>query len=370
MRSWVGPTKVRAALGDLAAAELVVEDAAADPVRAPPARPPSGPCARARARRSARRSRRRRRHVGAAVPAARAWRSRRPLASAGPARRRRRRRRRRPMRPAVTRVLVSIDRARRSPTVVSARVHGSEPGSRLHGVTLRPMLDVQADAESAVAAAAPAARRGGARARARPGNVSARDGDRGRDHPDRRRARRARAPSRSTVVGPRRRASSAATLAPTSELDLHLGVYRRYGAGAVVHTHAPMATALSCVLDELPCVHYQMLAARRHGPGRALRDLRHARARRVGARGARGPHRRADGEPRRDHLRAPTCEAAVELSLLLEWACTVYWRAAAIGTPRVARRAEQQDAVIAAAVERGYGADAGRRARRRDERAR
>ena len=46
---------------------------------------------------------------------------------------------------------------------------------------------------------------------------------------------------------------------PTSELELHLGVYRRYGAGAVVHTHATMATALSCVLDELPVVHYQML---------------------------------------------------------------------------------------------------------------
>src|SRR3954453_13853779 len=51
----------------------------------------------------------------------------------------------------------------------------------------------------------------------------------------------------------------AGTLAPTSEVDLHLDVYRRYDAGAVVHTHAPMATALSCVLDELPCVHYQML---------------------------------------------------------------------------------------------------------------
>src|SRR5919202_1033310 len=48
-------------------------------------------------------------------------------------------------------------------------------------------------------------------------------------------------------------------LAPTSELGLHLGVYRRYDAGAVVHTHSPMATALACVLDELPCVHYQML---------------------------------------------------------------------------------------------------------------
>ena len=47
---------------------------------------------------------------------------------------------------------------------------------------------------------------------------------------------------------------------PTSELELHLGVYRRYEAGAVVHTHAPIATALACVLDELPVVHYQMLA--------------------------------------------------------------------------------------------------------------
>jgi L-fuculose-phosphate aldolase len=48
--------------------------------------------------------------------------------------------------------------------------------------------------------------------------------------------------------------------APTSELDLHLGVYRRYGAGAVVHMHAPFATALACVIDELPAVHYQLLA--------------------------------------------------------------------------------------------------------------
>src|ERR1700761_5425389 len=31
-------------------------------------------------------------------------------------------------------------------------------------------------------------------------------------------------------------------LAPTSELQLHLGVYRRFGAGAVVHAHSPVAT--------------------------------------------------------------------------------------------------------------------------------
>src|SRR5215475_9220693 len=49
-------------------------------------------------------------------------------------------------------------------------------------------------------------------------------------------------------------------LVPTSELGLHLGVYRRYDAGAVVHTHAPFATSVACVVDELPVVHYQMLA--------------------------------------------------------------------------------------------------------------
>lgn len=48
-------------------------------------------------------------------------------------------------------------------------------------------------------------------------------------------------------------------LVPTSELELHLGVYARFDAGAVVHTHAVESTALSLVVDEIPCVHYQQL---------------------------------------------------------------------------------------------------------------
>src|SRR4051794_30453514 len=58
-------------------------------------------------------------------------------------------------------------------------------------------------------------------------------------------------------------------LEPTSEIELHLGVFRNFDAGAVVHPHAPMATALSCVLEELPCVHYQMLLL--GGPVRVAR---------------------------------------------------------------------------------------------------
>ena len=51
----------------------------------------------------------------------------------------------------------------------------------------------------------------------------------------------------------------AGDLAPTSEVELHLDALRERG-GAVVHTHSPAATALSLVVDELPCVHYQQLA--------------------------------------------------------------------------------------------------------------
>ena len=55
-------------------------------------------------------------------------------------------------------------------------------------------------------------------------------------------------------------------LQPSSEINLHLGMYRRYRAGAVVHTHAPMSTAVSCVVQTLPCVHYLMVDLGGHVP--------------------------------------------------------------------------------------------------------
>jgi L-fuculose-phosphate aldolase len=143
------------------------------------------------------------------------------------------------------------------------------------------------------------------------------------------------------------------TLEPTSELDLHLGIYGRYGAGAVVHTHAPMATALSCVLDELPCIHYQLLAL-----GGSIRVAPYATF---------GTPELAESvlaalEGRSAALmanhgaltHAPTLDKAVEHALLLEWACGVYQRAAALGTPRVLDE-QRQLAVIEAAIARDYG---------------
>ncbi|WP_447041908.1 class II aldolase/adducin family protein [Streptomyces sp. DSM 118878] len=45
-------------------------------------------------------------------------------------------------------------------------------------------------------------------------------------------------------------------LEPTSELPMHLAVYRSTDARAVVHTHAVHATAVSLLVPELPPVHY------------------------------------------------------------------------------------------------------------------
>ncbi|MEU5598978.1 class II aldolase/adducin family protein [Streptomyces sp. NPDC020298] len=50
------------------------------------------------------------------------------------------------------------------------------------------------------------------------------------------------------------------TLVPTSELPMHLAVYRTTGAAAVVHTHAVHATAVSTLVTELPAVHYMTCA--------------------------------------------------------------------------------------------------------------
>ncbi|MFF1689930.1 class II aldolase/adducin family protein [Streptomyces sp. NPDC058254] len=56
------------------------------------------------------------------------------------------------------------------------------------------------------------------------------------------------------------------TLTPTSELPMHLAVYRATSARAIVHTHAVHATAVSTLVPELPLIHY--MAAALGGPVR------------------------------------------------------------------------------------------------------
>ena len=143
-------------------------------------------------------------------------------------------------------------------------------------------------------------------------------------------------------------------LPPSSELQLHLGVYRRFGAGAIAHTHSPAATALSCVLPEVPVIHYEMLLL-----GGAIRVARYATF---------GSPELAQAamealEGRTAALMANhgaiahggDAEVAFERARLLEWLCTLYLRAASVGTPRVLTD-EEQLAVVSAGSHRGYGA--------------
>lgn len=142
-------------------------------------------------------------------------------------------------------------------------------------------------------------------------------------------------------------------LAPTSEVDLHLGVYARYGAGAVVHTHAPVATALSTVLEELPLVHYEMLllgGAVRVAPYRTFGTAALAEAALEALDGRTAAILANHGTV----AHGADVAGAVRATELLEWASTLYWRAAQLGAPRTLGD-DDVAAVVAAVSERGYG---------------
>ncbi|WP_405492235.1 class II aldolase/adducin family protein [Nocardia sp. NBC_00511] len=141
--------------------------------------------------------------------------------------------------------------------------------------------------------------------------------------------------------------------APTSELGLHLDIYRTYPAQAVVHTHAPKSTAVACALDELPVIHYQQLVlggTTRVTPFFPFGTTELADAVREALRGKQSALLANHG--------AVTLGAnlgqAVDNALLLEWACALYLDASRLGTPRVLTE-QQQTAVLEVALRTGYG---------------
>lgn len=146
------------------------------------------------------------------------------------------------------------------------------------------------------------------------------------------------------------------TLLPTSELDLHLGVYAATDAAAVVHTHAPYSTAVACVLDELPVLHYQQLLL-----GGAIRVAPYA----TFGTPELAAHVREALTDRQAALMANhgsvaiggSLEKAVENALLLEWLATLHHRASALGRPRVLTDDQQAD-VVTQALQRNYGTTA------------
>jgi len=143
------------------------------------------------------------------------------------------------------------------------------------------------------------------------------------------------------------------SLVSTSELDLHLGVYAATDAAAVVHTHAPYSTAVACVLDELPVLHYQQLLLGGTvpvAPYATFGTPELARAVVTSLAGRQAVLMANHGSV----AVGSTLDKAVEHALLLEWLATLHHRASALGTPRVLTDAEQAD-VITQALNRNYG---------------
>jgi len=142
-------------------------------------------------------------------------------------------------------------------------------------------------------------------------------------------------------------------LAPTSEVPLHTGIYLATNALAITHAHAMASTALACCHDELPPLHYSCLSL-----GGVIRTAAYATF---------GSQELADNviEALKGRQAAlmqnhgsvaygATMKQAVENLELLEWLSELYWRASSMGTPHVLTD-KDFEAIITAAIERGYG---------------
>jgi L-fuculose-phosphate aldolase len=124
-----------------------------------------------------------------------------------------------------------------------------------------------------------------------------------------------------------------APLPPTSEIAMHLAVYGRTSALAVVHTHSPAATAVSTLVDELPSIHY--LVAMFGGPVRVAPYATYGTAEL-----ADNMVQALDGRTGcllGNHgtiTVGATMPEAYSKALYLEWLCDVWLRAQAAGRPR------------------------------------
>jgi L-fuculose-phosphate aldolase len=147
-------------------------------------------------------------------------------------------------------------------------------------------------------------------------------------------------------------------LAPTSEVPMHLSVYKATQTGAIAHTHAVGSTAVGLVADEIPLIHYTML-----GLGGSIRVAPYAC---YGTEELAGHVVKAleykYAALMRNHgsiAHGKNLDKAVEHLELAEWSADLYRQAlllsAVTGTPpRVLTQQEQED-VINVALSSGYG---------------
>ncbi len=145
----------------------------------------------------------------------------------------------------------------------------------------------------------------------------------------------------------------AGDLAPTSELPLHLAIYRATDATAIAHAHSPSSIAVGATHDVLPPVHYATVSL-----GGVVRVAEYAT---FGT-----PELAAnvlaalDGRSAalmRNHgsvAHGASVEEACARLETVEWLAEVYRRAATLGTPRLLS-AEELDAVAAQLSRLDYG---------------
>ena len=55
-------------------------------------------------------------------------------------------------------------------------------------------------------------------------------------------------------------------MAPSSEVPMHAAIYRREDVGAIVHIHSPWATTMAVRRQELPPIHYMIVAVGKRVP--------------------------------------------------------------------------------------------------------
>ncbi len=143
---------------------------------------------------------------------------------------------------------------------------------------------------------------------------------------------------------------------PSSELALHLAVYRLGppDAAAIAHAHAPASTAVGCtLLGELPPLHYACLQL--GGPPRlapyatfGTEELA------IGVVAALGDDRTAALMQNHGSVAvAPTIAGAVADLELLEWLCRLHIAAHGLGTPRLLGAGELEEARRALRARRG-----------------
>lgn len=142
-------------------------------------------------------------------------------------------------------------------------------------------------------------------------------------------------------------------LAPTSELPLHLAVYRNTDAAAVVHTHAVHATAVSTLVTEVPSVHYaaavlggpvRVAAYARYGTGELAANMLTALRDRTGCLLANHGTVTFGATP----------DEAYDRTAQLEWLCRVWLAAGSVPGRTPALLTPDQLAEVQEAL-KGYG---------------